>query len=184
MFGVEMTLLMSPRTDTGNDLRICVERYRGIKKRSFLAKTRHHITHQYIFHHFHHILSAHYRSFYPSIIILSITMFSKIAALNLLVLSASATALPAESQLYKWAVHGFASTCTAATCRYTFNVSGSTGPSNQPAFDASCYGNSVQGGFKSCAIVGIDAPGDVQTQEENFGTDIGAVISVQYTFEQ
>ncbi|KAH7392938.1 hypothetical protein BKA66DRAFT_567664 [Pyrenochaeta sp. MPI-SDFR-AT-0127] len=114
-------------------------------------------------------------------------MFSKISALALL--AASVSSAPAGScdapAPWTWEVHGFSSVCTAATCRYSFNVSGPAGPSSQPPFDASgCTGTSVQGEYKSCAIVGVDVPGDVQTQEFNHGIDIGASISVQYTFEQ
>jgi hypothetical protein len=42
----------------------------------------------------------------------------------------------------------------------------------------------VQGGYKSCGVVGLDVPGDVQTQEFNQGIDIGAIVGVQYTFTQ
>ncbi|KAF1844796.1 uncharacterized protein K460DRAFT_98885 [Cucurbitaria berberidis CBS 394.84] len=114
-------------------------------------------------------------------------MLSKISALALL--AASVSAAPAgfcqAPAPWTWEIHGFSSVCTAATCRYSFNVSGPPGPSGQPSFDASgCAGTSVQSGFKSCSQVRVDVPGDVQAQEFNHGIDIGASISVQYTFEQ
>lgn len=113
-------------------------------------------------------------------------MLSKLSVLALLsttvsVVSAGACELPP----WTWQISGFSSVCTAATCRYSFNVSMPAGPTGQPSADASgCFGTSVQGGFKPCSVVGIDVPGDVQTQEYNHGIDIGASISVQYTFEQ
>lgn len=112
-------------------------------------------------------------------------MFSKVSALALLTTLAAAGTTSYEPTPWTWQVHSFSSVCTAATCRYSFSVSGPVGPSGQPSFDASgCVGNSVQGGYKSCAVVGVDVPGDVQTQEFNHGIDIGASISVQYTFQQ
>jgi hypothetical protein len=111
-------------------------------------------------------------------------MFSKITSLALLTASASAAALPSSAP-WTWQVTDFSSVCTAATCRYSFNVSAPAGPSGQPAFDAKfCSGTSVQGGFKSCGVVGVDVPGDVQTQEYNQGIDIGSIISVKYSFTQ
>lgn len=110
-------------------------------------------------------------------------MFSKITSLALIT-AASAAALPSSAP-WTWQVTDFSSVCTAATCRYSFNVSAPAGPSGQPAFDAEfCSGTSVQGGFKSCGVVGVDVPGDVQTQEFNQGFDIGAIISVRYSFKQ
>ncbi|KAH8701199.1 hypothetical protein GQ44DRAFT_632386 [Phaeosphaeriaceae sp. PMI808] len=112
-------------------------------------------------------------------------MYSKIATLTLLVASASAAAVPANSTPWLWHLTGVTSTCTAATCRYSFNVSAPAGPGGEPPFDATgCIGTSVQGDFKSCAIVGVDVPGDVLSNEMNSGIDIGAVIKVQYTFTQ
>jgi hypothetical protein len=114
-------------------------------------------------------------------------MFSKITTFSLLtVLATGASAAPTScSAPWTWDVTGFSSVCTAATCRYSFNVSAPTGPSGQPPFDASfCSGTSVQGGYKSCGVVGVDVPGDVQTQEFDQGIDIGAIIGVQYTFTQ
>ena len=109
-------------------------------------------------------------------------MFAKASAVVLFAASASAAALPDQ---YVWHLTGVTSTCTAATCRYGFDVSGPAGPSGQPPFDATgCIGNSVQGGYKSCSVVGMDVPGDALSQEFNAGIDIGASISVRYTFEQ
>ncbi|KAL6707100.1 hypothetical protein ACN47E_004852 [Coniothyrium glycines] len=111
-------------------------------------------------------------------------MLSKIAAFVLLAVGASAAPTSSDAP-WTWNIQGFSSVCTAATCRYSFNASAPIGPSGQPSFDASfCSGNSVQGGYKSCGEVGIDVPGDVQTQEFNHGIDIGASVSVQYTFTQ
>ncbi|EMD59137.1 hypothetical protein COCSADRAFT_101937 [Bipolaris sorokiniana ND90Pr] len=112
-------------------------------------------------------------------------MFSKIASFALLAAAgASAAAVPSTAP-WTWQVTDFSSVCTAAICRYSFNVSAPVGPSGQPAFDAEfCSGTSVQGGFKSCGVVGVDVPGDVQTQEFNQGRDIGAIISVKYSFKQ
>ncbi|KAI4941717.1 hypothetical protein J4E91_010591 [Alternaria rosae] len=111
-------------------------------------------------------------------------MLSKITALALLATSASAAVLPRSAD-WTWDVVAFSSVCTASACRYSFNVSASAGPSGQPAFDAEfCSGTSLQGGYKSCGAVGIDVPGDVQTQEFNRGSDVGATVSVQYTFTQ
>ncbi|KAF2194570.1 hypothetical protein K469DRAFT_617145 [Zopfia rhizophila CBS 207.26] len=114
-------------------------------------------------------------------------MLSKISAFALL--AATAAAVPAgansRSAQYSWDVQGFTSTCTAATCRYDFNISGQTGPAGQPSFDATgCIGTSVQGEYKACSKVGIDVPGNVEVQEFNSGRDIGAIISVKYSFEQ
>jgi hypothetical protein len=98
--------------------------------------------------------------------------------------SVSAAVLPRSAD-WTWDVTSFSSVCTASACRYSFNVSAPAGPSGQPPFDAKfCSGTSLQGGYKSCGVVGLDVPGDVQTQEFNRGTDVGATISVQYTFTQ
>ena len=114
-------------------------------------------------------------------------MFYKLSALALL--SSAATAAPASMASrdapYSWDVTGFTSTCTAATCRYDFNISGAIGPAGQPSFDATgCFGTSVQGEYKACSTVGIDVPGNVEAQEFNSGRDIGAIISVKYSFER
>ncbi|OWY55925.1 hypothetical protein AALT_g11252 [Alternaria alternata] len=107
-------------------------------------------------------------------------MRSSISALALLASSASAAAIP-----WIWDVTSFSSICSAATCRYSFNVSAPTGPSGQPSFDASfCSGTSVQGGYKACGVVGVNVPADVQTREFNQGIDIGAIVSVQYAFTE
>lgn len=111
-------------------------------------------------------------------------MLSKITAITLLATGASAAGVSCSAP-WTWDVTGFSSVCTAATCRYSFNVSAPTGPSGQPSFDASfCSGTSVQGDYKSCGVVGVDVPGDVQTQEFNQGVDVGAIVSVRYTFTQ
>jgi len=113
-----------------------------------------------------------------------IKMLSKITALTLLATSASAASLPRSAD-WTWDVTDFSSVCSASACRYSFNVTAPTGPSGQPAFNAEfCSGTSLQGGYKSCGVVGIDVPGDVQTQEFNRGSDVGATVSVQYTFTQ
>lgn len=114
-------------------------------------------------------------------------MLSKLSLLILL--SAAAAAAPAstveQTALWTWNVTRFTSTCTAATCRYDFNVSGAVGPDSQPSFDAyGCIGTSVQGEYKGCSTVGLDVPGNVLAQEFNSGRDVGAIISVQYTFLQ
>jgi hypothetical protein len=112
-------------------------------------------------------------------------MFSKISILAILASSASAAAVPATSYPWQWHLTGATSVCTAATCRYSFDVSAPAGPSGEPPFTATgCYGTSVQGDYKSCATVGVDVPGDVLAQEFNHGIDIGASLSVRYTFEQ
>ncbi|KNG50415.1 hypothetical protein DDE82_008412 [Stemphylium lycopersici] len=111
-------------------------------------------------------------------------MLPQISSLAFLAIAGSAVALPFNAP-WTWSVTDFSSVCTAATCRYSFNVSAPAGSSAQPAFDADfCSGNSVQGGYKSCGVVGVDVPGDVKTQEFNQGIDIGAVISVRYSFTQ
>ncbi|KAH7138624.1 hypothetical protein B0J11DRAFT_422812 [Dendryphion nanum] len=113
-------------------------------------------------------------------------MLSKISPLILLVATAGAipTVLNPRAD-WVWDVRGFTSTCTAATCRYGFDISGQVGPRGEPSFDAKgCIGTSVQGEYKSCAVVGLDVPGDVRVQEFNSGREIGAIISVQYTFEK
>jgi hypothetical protein len=109
-----------------------------------------------------------------------------LSQISILALLGAASAAPTSCTApWTWDVTDFSSVCSAATCRYSFNVSAPVGPSGQPAFDAKfCSGNSVQGGYKSCGVVGIDVPGDVQTQEFNQGIDIGAIIGVQYTFTQ
>jgi hypothetical protein len=112
-------------------------------------------------------------------------MFSKTFAIALLTASASAAALPAAPEPWLWHLTGATSTCTAATCRYNFDVSAPAGPSGEPAFTATgCFGNSVQGDYKSCGTVGIDVPGDVLAQEFNAGIDIGAALSVKVKFTQ
>lgn len=112
-------------------------------------------------------------------------MFSKTALIALLAATVSAAALPSQSTPWVWHVTGATSTCTAATCRYSFDMSAPAGPAGEPGFTATgCYGTSVQGDFKSCATVGVDVPGDVLAEELNQGIDIGAIMKVRYTFEQ
>jgi hypothetical protein len=112
-------------------------------------------------------------------------MFTKTSAIALLTASASAAVIPANAASWLWHLTGATSTCTAATCRYGFNVSAPAGPAGEPGFDATgCIGTSVQGEYKSCSVVGLDVPGDVLSQEFNAGIDIGASLSVRYTFEQ
>jgi hypothetical protein len=112
-------------------------------------------------------------------------MLSRISLIALLAASASAAAIPANSAPWLWHLTGTTSVCTAATCRYSFDVSAPAGPSGEPPFTGTgCYGTSVQGDYKSCATVGVDVPGDVLAQEFNAGIDIGAILSVRYTFEQ
>lgn len=112
-------------------------------------------------------------------------MFFKASAIAFIAASASAVAIPTTSGPWLWHLKGVTSTCTAATCRYGFDVSGPVGPNGEPSFDATgCVGTSVQGEYKSCSTVGLDVPGDVLSQEFNAGIDIGASISVRYTFEQ
>jgi hypothetical protein len=112
-------------------------------------------------------------------------MLSKTFVIALVTASASAAALPSTPTPWLWHVTGATSTCTAATCRYSFNVSAPAGPSGEPGFTATgCFGNSVQGDYKSCATVGIDVPGDVLAQEFNAGIDIGAALSVRFKFTQ
>lgn len=111
-----------------------------------------------------------------------------LSKLSLALLATTAAAIPTALDArapYAWDVRGFTSTCTAATCRYDFNVSGPAGPNKQPSFDAyGCEGTSVQGEYKPCTILGIDVPGNVKTQEFGSDRDAAAIISVQYTFEQ
>ena len=110
-------------------------------------------------------------------------MFSKTSIVALLAASASAAALPAAPDLWLWHLTGATSICTAATCRYKFNVSAPAGPSDQPGFTAAgCYGTSVQGDFKSCDSVEIGARGDVLAQEFNLGVNTDAIWSVRFTF--
>ena len=107
-------------------------------------------------------------------------MRSSIAALALLASGASAAAVP-----WIWDVTSFSSICSAATCRYSFNVAAPTGPSGQRSFDASfCSGASVQGGYKACGVVGVDVPADVQTRDFNRGIDVGAIVSVRCAFTE
>lgn len=107
-------------------------------------------------------------------------MRSNISALALLASGASAAVVP-----WIWDVTSFSSICSAATCRYSFNVSAPTGPSGQPSFDASfCSGTIVQGGYKSRDVVAVDVLANLQSQDPNQGIDIGAIISVQYTFTE
>jgi len=112
-------------------------------------------------------------------------MLSKFSPLVLLSAAAVVVAAPAPAAPWTWEVTRFTSTCTAATCRYDFNISGPVGPDKQPSFDAyGCDGTSVQGEYKPCTTVGLDVPGNVLAQEFNSGRDIGAIVSVQYTFLQ
>lgn len=113
-------------------------------------------------------------------------MFSNIPALALLIASASAAAVPYyPTASWVWSVSDYTSTCTASECRYGLKVSAPVGPSGEPAFDATgCIGNSVQGDYKSCAVVGIDVPGDVLTEQFNHGIDVGASLSVRVTFSR
>jgi hypothetical protein len=112
-------------------------------------------------------------------------MFSKMSLIAFLAASASAAAVLADPAPYAWHLTGATSTCTAATCSYSFNVSAPVGPNGQPPFTATgCYGTSVQGEYKSCATVGMDVPGDVLVQEFNFGIVSGAILSMQYRFQQ
>jgi hypothetical protein len=112
-------------------------------------------------------------------------MLSKITPLFLVAAAAFVTAAPAPvdpaTHEWAWEVTRFTSTCTAATCRYDFNISAPVGPDSQPSFDAyGCDGTSVQGDFKGCSTVGLDVPGNVLAKEYNLGKS--AIISVQYTF--
>lgn len=108
-------------------------------------------------------------------------MFYRISALAFL--AASAAALPTDIAPWVWNVKNYTSVCSAATCRYGFNVSAPTGPSGQPSFYATgCMGTSVQGDYKSCFAVGIDASGDVLSEQFNAGS--GANVSVRVVFEQ
>ncbi|KAF2789490.1 hypothetical protein K505DRAFT_253255 [Melanomma pulvis-pyrius CBS 109.77] len=114
-------------------------------------------------------------------------MLSKLS--TLILLSAAVAAVPArtveQTIPWTWDVSQFTSTCTAATCRYDFNVSGAIGPDGQPSFNAyGCIGTSAHGEYKGCSTVGLDVLGNVLAQEFNSGRDIGAIISVQYTFLQ
>jgi hypothetical protein len=112
-------------------------------------------------------------------------MLSTISLVALLTASASAAAVPTTSAPWLWHLTGATSVCTAATCHYSFDVSAPVGPAGEPSFTATgCYGTSVQGDYKSCATVGMDVPGDVLAQEFNHGIDIGAALSVRYTFEK
>lgn len=113
-------------------------------------------------------------------------MLSRTAILALFTATASAAAIPSESTPWLWHVTGATSACTgASSCQYSFSVSAPAGPSGEPSFDATgCFGTSVQGGFKSCSIVGVDVPGDVLAQEINHGVDKDADIEVRFTFEQ
>ena len=112
-------------------------------------------------------------------------MFSKTTIFALLTVSASAAALPADPDLWLWHLTGATSICTAATCRYNFNISAPSGPNGQPGFSATgCYGTSVQGDLKSCDSIDIDAPGDVLAQEFDLGADIDAIWSVQFKFSE
>jgi hypothetical protein len=111
------------------------------------------------------------------------TMFSKISTLALI--AASAVALPTDTAPWVWSVKNYTSVCSAATCRYGFNVSAPAGPSGQPSFDATgCIGTSVQGDYKSCIAVGIASPGDVLSEQFNGGINVGANVSVRVVFEQ
>lgn len=112
-------------------------------------------------------------------------MCSKTVIVAILAASASAAALPSTSGPWLWHLTRATSTCTAATCRYDFDVSAPFGPSGEPGFTATgCFGTSVQGEYKSCATVGVDVPGDVLAQEFNHGIDTDAGLSVRYTFTQ
>jgi hypothetical protein len=115
-------------------------------------------------------------------------MFSKSPIIALLAATISAAAIPSDSTAGDWVWHVTSATsaCTgASSCQYSFSVSAPTGPSGQPSFDATgCFGTSVQGGFKSCSVVGVDVPGDVLAQEINHGVDKDAEIDVRFTFEQ
>lgn len=92
------------------------------------------------------------------------------------------TSCPAPDKYY-WTVTGFTSTCTAATCRYDFNVSGATGPLSQPSFDAyGCDGETGASLFEPCATVGSDVPGNVRAKELNLGDR--ANVFVEFSFEQ
>jgi hypothetical protein len=112
-------------------------------------------------------------------------MSLKTAIFALFTASATAAAIPSDSAPWLWHLTGATSTCTAATCRYSFDVSAPAGPAGEPPFTATgCFGTSVQGDYKSCSVVGVDVPGDVLSQEFNAGIDIGAALSVRYTFAQ
>ncbi|KAH7411881.1 hypothetical protein DE146DRAFT_257192 [Phaeosphaeria sp. MPI-PUGE-AT-0046c] len=113
-------------------------------------------------------------------------MLSKTSLLALLTATASAAAIPSESGTWIWHVTGATSVCTgASSCQYSFSVSAPAGPSGEPSFDATgCFGTSIQGGFKSCSVVGVDVPGDVLAQEINHGIDENADVEVRFTFEQ
>ncbi|KAF2804164.1 uncharacterized protein BDZ99DRAFT_467541, partial [Mytilinidion resinicola] len=111
-------------------------------------------------------------------------MLSKNILLSLAILATSTFAAPtARTDSYYWTVERFTSTCTAATCRYDFNVTGAVGPLNQPSFDAyGCDGESVPGVFEPCATLGIDVLGSVKIKELNLGDK--ANVFVEFSFEQ
>lgn len=113
-------------------------------------------------------------------------MFAKISAIALLataVLSAPASAAESSNspKPYVWMISGFTSQCTPSECRYGFNVSAEAGPNGEPAFDdIGCIGNSLQGDFKPCSQIGIDLPGNVETDEKNLGDKANVFVQLKY----
>jgi hypothetical protein len=94
--------------------------------------------------------------------------------------------LPSNRRPWIWHLTRVTSTCSAAACRYDFNISAPTGPDNEPSFASiGCIGtSSVQGDYKSCVGLDIEGPGEVFSQEVNAGNGVGARIYVRYVFEQ
>jgi hypothetical protein len=103
---------------------------------------------------------------------------------SLFALTAAALAAPTPTDEYSWTVHNLSNACSAATCRYDFNVSGEAGPNSAPSFTAiGCEGTNVQGEFKPCTQLGIDLPGEVTTKEESALGGKGVNVFVQFTYK-
>lgn len=112
-------------------------------------------------------------------------MLSKVSALALLVATCIAAPYPNETTPYSWTVQMFNGTCSAAACwAWGFSVSGSVGPSGQPAFKASdCSIDSRIDGHQRCRGMDVDVPGSVAVQIDGANIN-GGLLTVQYTFQQ
>lgn len=109
----------------------------------------------------------------------------KVSVLALLAAACSAVPWTNEAAPYSWTVQMFNGTCSAAACwAWGFSISGSVGPSGQPAFKASdCSIDSRIDVDQQCRGIVVSVPGSVAFQID--ATSIrGGLLTVQYTYQQ
>lgn len=112
-------------------------------------------------------------------------MPSKIFVLALFAATCIAAPYPNETAPYSWTIQKFNSTCSAAACwAWGFSISGTVGPSGQPALKASdCSIDSRIDGHQQCKNIEISVPGSVAFQIDSVGIS-GGLLNVQYMYQQ